>query len=71
METTELIVYTLLCLGAFGSIFLMGWQFGCWLQECDRKRDNRDCYTDKFYDDYYAGSSCKPTKKKSKKSSKK
>ena len=64
-------LYILISSCVFGSIFLFGWQFGCWMVQRENMKKNHDCYTDKFYDDYYAGSCCKdkhlytkPAKKK-------
>ena len=71
----DTLIYALLCFSVFASIFLFGWQFGCWMVQRDNKQATRDCYTDHFHNDYYAGSSCKQhhhkPKKKAKKSSKK
>jgi hypothetical protein len=68
----ETLSYLLLCLGVFTTVFMFGWQFGCWMVQRDRQNRNRDCYTDRFHEDYYAGLSCKPkTKAKAKKTSKK
>ncbi len=69
----DTLIYGLLCLSAFSTIFLFGWQFGCWMVQRDEiKQATRDCCTDDFHEDYYAGSSCKPkAKKKAKKTSKK
>ena len=70
-------LYILISASVFGSIFLLGWQFGCWMVQREQSKGNRDCYTDLFYNDYYAGSSCKnkslytKPKKKAKKTSKK
>lgn len=70
-------LYILLSSCAFGSIFLLGWQVGCWFVYREQSKSNRDCYTDNFYEDYYAGSSCREKylhtkpKKKAKKTSKK
>ena len=53
METFGLI---LMGLGAFGSIFLLGWQFGLWMQTLDDRKVMRDLYEDEkaeFYNDYY------------------
>lgn len=52
-------IYALLCLSVFTSIFLFGWQFGCWMVQREEMKQNRDCYTDTFHNDYYAGSCCK------------
>lgn len=71
----ETLSYLLLFLGVFTTVFMFGWQFGCWMVQRDRMKRNRDCYTDDFHNDYYAGSSCKQhhhkPKKKAKKTSKK
>ena len=74
----DTLIYGLLCLSAFTTVFLFGWQFGCWMvQRDDIKQATRDCYTDDFHNDYYAGSCCKrdehhhKPKKKAKKTSKK
>ena len=56
----DTLIYGLLCLSAFTTVFLFGWQFGCWMvQRDDIKQATRDCYTDDFHNDYYAGSCCK------------
>ena len=72
----DTLIYALLCFSVFASIFLFGWQFGCWMVQRnntvqrDNKEDTHDYYTDKFHDYYYDGSSCKSkTKKKAKKTS--
>ena len=63
----ETLSYLLLFLGVFTTVFMFGWQFGCWMVQRDRMKRNRDCYTDQRVQ-YYADSSCKPkTKKKAKK----
>ena len=55
----DTLIYGLLCLSAFTTVFLFGWQFGCWMVQRDEIKANRDCYTDTFHNDYYAGSCCK------------
>jgi hypothetical protein len=74
----DILAYSLLAFGAFGSVFFLGWQFGCWMVQRDSMKQTRDCYTDDFYTNYYAGSCCKydqhhhkPKAKKGKKVSKK
>ena len=63
----DTLIYALLCFSVFASIFLFGWQFGCWMVQRGNKQATRDCYTDQRVQ-YYADSSCKPkTKKKAKK----
>jgi hypothetical protein len=73
----DTLIYGLLMFSVFASIFLFGWQFGCWMVQRDNRKQTRDCYTDEFYNDYYAGSCCKrdqhhhkPKAKKGKKVSK-
>ena len=74
-------IYILIIGSVFTSVFLLGWQVGCWFVSDQRKaRGCRadDLYND-FHSDYYAGSCCKKdehhhkpkAKKKAKKSSKK
>jgi hypothetical protein len=68
-------LYILISSCVFGSIFLFGWQFGCWMVQRENMKKNHDCYTDKFYENYYSqyDGSCgedkhlydKPAKKKS------
>ena len=71
----DTLIYGLLCLSAFTTVFLFGWQFGCWMVQRDEIKQSRDAYTDQFYENYYADHDkhlyTKPAKKKSKKSSKK
>ena len=73
----DTLIYGLLCLSAFSTVFLFGWQFGCWMVQRDEiKQATRDCCTDDFHNDYYAGMACKgehhnKPKKKAKKTSKK
>jgi hypothetical protein len=67
----DTLIYALLYFAAFSSIFLFGWQFGCWMVQRDNKQITRDCYTDDFHNDYYAGSSCKQHHHKPKKKAKK
>jgi hypothetical protein len=72
----DTLAYSLLAFGAFGSIFFLGWQFGCWMVQRDEIKQTRDCYTDDFYTNYYSTKCCKDEhhhkpKKKGKKVSKK
>lgn len=48
-------IYCLLGFAAFSSVFLLGWQVGCWFLQNDNKFDVTDRYahTDKFYENYY------------------
>ena len=73
-------LYILLCVCAFSTTFLLGWQFGLWMQSLDDRKIIRDLYTkdnDEFHNVYYTdnkrrytASCCKP-KAKAKKNSKK
>lgn len=71
--------YILLSVGAFGYIFILGWQFGCWMVQRDESKEVRDlcCKDDnKFHNVYYTDNKVKYTstikpKKKAKKTSKK
>lgn len=72
----DTILYLTLGAACAFTVFYMGWQFGCMFVEREHVKGNRDCYTDTFYNDYYAGSCCKgehhhKPKKKAKKTSKK
>ena len=45
-----------LAIGAFSTTFLMGWQFGLWMQSLDDRKAVRDLYDDEraeFFNDYY------------------
>jgi hypothetical protein len=56
--------YALLCLGGFGSVFLLGWQFGLWMQSLDNREQIRDLYTkdnEDFHNVYYTDNKCKYT----------
>lgn len=75
----ETLSYLLLCLGAFSTVFMFGWQFGCWMNE-RADRIPSDCLHDKqpmdFHNAYYTDNKVKYTsttkpKKKAKKTSKK
>ena len=72
----ETFIYCLLGFAAFSSVFLLGWQVGCWFVQSDNKKiDLTDCYTDTCYNDYYGGKYTaehhnKPKKKSNKKSKK-
>lgn len=72
----DTILYLTLGAACAFTVFYFGWVFGCAFVERDRITRNRDCYTDDFHNDYYAGMACKgehhhKPKKKVKKSSKK
>jgi hypothetical protein len=55
----ETLAYFLLAFGMFGGIFLLGWQFGCWMVQRDEVKQNRDLYTNDFHTDYYSTKCCK------------
>lgn len=64
----ETLGYYLMSAAVFGSIFLFGWQFGCWMVQREQDKNTRDCCTDNFYEDYYADHSlCKNKYNKAKK----
>jgi hypothetical protein len=57
-------LYILLCVCAFSSIFLTGWQFGLWMQSLNDRKTMRELYTkkdDDFHNVYYADNKCKYT----------
>jgi hypothetical protein len=52
----EYFAYILLAIGAFSTTFLMGWQFGLYLQGLADTKAMRNLYSDEkadFYNDYY------------------
>lgn len=55
----DTIIYLTLGAACAFTVFYFGWQFGCMFVERDRINHNRDCYTDTFHNDYYAGMTCK------------
>lgn len=55
----DTILYLTLGAACAFTVFYFGWVFGCAFVERDRITRNRDCYTDDFHNDYYAGSCCK------------
>jgi len=72
--------YLLLAVCAFSSVFLIGWQFGLWMQSLDDRKAMRELYAkdDDYHNVYYAdnkckytASCCKPKSKKAKKNLKK
>jgi len=72
--------YLLLAFGAFSTTFIMGWQFGVWMQSLDERKEIRDLYAndnEDFHNVYYTDNKCKYTAcckskgKKAKKASKK
>ena len=72
--------YLLLAVCAFSSVFLIGWQFGLWMQSLDDRKTMRELYTkkdDDYHNVYYADNKCKytafckPKTKKAKKNLKK
>ena len=67
----DTILYLTLGAACAFTVFYFGWVFGCAFVERDRITRNRDCYTDHFHNDYYAGSSCKQHHHKPKKKAKK
>ena len=56
-------LYILLAVCACSTTFLMGWQFGLWMQSLDDRKTMRELYTkdDDFHNVYYADNKCKYT----------
>jgi hypothetical protein len=59
----EYFIYILLAFAGFTSVFMLGWQFGLWMQSLDDRKAMRDLYTkdDDFHNVYYTDNKCKYT----------
>jgi len=60
----EYFIYILLAFAGFTSVFMLGWQFGLWMQSLEDRKVIRDLYTkdsDEFHNVYYTDNKCRYT----------